>query len=212
MDFTRNTHPQAQPVRDAQPMMGTVGTDDTGKKSHHRRTIPSWYKAVQMVVLVCGTLVVAALLLLVYNQQAPNEAKYLDTSKFQAVFLNGGVTNGQVLYSTYFGHIVALNNAFLVLQDVYYITSSNTSSTTSTASNSNVQLTKLGCQQLHAPYDQMVINRSQVAFWENLQASGQVVEAINNYQKENPNGPNCSQATSSTPASTTSTTPSTTNP
>jgi hypothetical protein len=55
----------------------------------------------------------------------------------------------------------------------------------------------------------MVINRSQVAFWENLQDSGKVVEAIHTFQQQNPKGPNCSAATNSTstPTNTQTTTP-----
>ncbi|HXY18191.1 MAG TPA: hypothetical protein VEH48_02100, partial [Candidatus Nitrosopolaris sp.] len=49
--------------------------------------------------------------------------------------------------------------------------------------------------------------RSQVAFWENLQDSGKVVQAIQQYIKQNPNGPNCSQSSSSSSTAPSSTTP-----
>jgi hypothetical protein len=198
MDIMGNSHPQSQPVRTTDDQAAFGGNH--GKKSK-RKAVGGWFKLAQIVLLFAATVLVVALLFGIY-EGGPSEQKYVNTSQFQAVFLNGGVGNGQVLYSTYFGHITALNNQFVVLQDVYYIT---TSSTTGASSN-NVQLTKLGCQQLHAPYDQMIINKSQVSFWENLQASGQVVKAINSYQKANPNGPNCSQTSSSSTS-----TPSTTN-
>lgn len=172
------------------------GANSSSNKKGFRGKTPGWLKLSELIILFCGTILVIALLFGIY-EGGPSEHKYVDTSKFQAVFLNGGVNNGQVLYSTYFGHITVINNEFLVLQDVYYI-----NGTGSTSSATKVQLTKLGCQQLHAPYDQMIINHSQVAFWENLQNNGQVVQAITSYQKQNPNGPNCSQVsggTTSTP-------------
>jgi hypothetical protein len=131
-----------------------------------------------------------------------SESKQIDTSKYQAVFLNGGATSGSVAYTTYFGHVTKLNGSYLVLKDVYYLTTANSTDQSQAA---NPQLTKLGCQQLHSPYDEMVVNRSQVAFWENLQDSGKVVQAIKQFKQQNPNGPNCSANTSSSTNSTTNT-------
>jgi hypothetical protein len=129
------------------------------------------------------------------------EAGKVDKTKYQAVFLNGGATSGSVAYTTYFGHVTKLNNSYFVLKDVYYLTTANSTDQTQ----ANPQLTKLGCQQLHSPYDEMVINRNQVAFWENLQDSGKVVQAINQFKQQNPNGPNCSSNNSSSTNSTTNT-------
>jgi hypothetical protein len=115
-----------------------------------------------------------------------------------------------VAYTTYFGHITKLTSNYFILKDVYYLTTSTTGNNQS----ANPQLTKLGCQQLHSPEDEMVINRNQVAFWENLQDSGKVVQAIKQFQQQNPNGPNCSTNNSSSTNSTTNTqnsTPTTTN-
>ena len=132
-----------------------------------------------------------------------SEANQIDSNKYQAVFLNGGSTSGSVAYTTYFGHVTKLTDKYMILKNVYYLTTDQTS----TSGAANPQLTKLGCQQLHSPYDEMVINRSQVAFWENLQDNGKVVSAIKQYVQANPNGPNCSTAsTSSSSTSTQSTT------
>ncbi len=178
------------------------------------------------VVLVGSALLLAAVALYLGFSGTPtnSESKQIDTTKYQAVFLNGGATSGSVAYTTYFGHVTKLNNNYLVLKDVYYLTTATTTDQNQAAS---PQLTKLGCQQLHSPYDQMVVNRNQVAFWENLQDSGKVVQAINQFKKQNPNGPNCSASTSNTQSNTgtstqnstgtqtttpTSTTPKTTNP
>jgi hypothetical protein len=155
-------------------------------------------RAVSLEVFVLFVVGIALALLCAYlvitSWPRSSESGQVNTSKYQAVFLNGGATSGSVAYTTYFGHITSLNNNYLVLKDVYYLTTSSTSSSDQTA---NPQLTKLGCQQLHSPYDEMVINRSQVAFWENLQDNGKVAQAIKQFVQQNPNGPNCSATSSS---------------
>ena len=156
------------------------------------------------IVLVGSALLLAALsLYLAFSGTTGSEAKRVDDSKYQAVFLNGGVTSGSVSYSTYFGHIKKINDKYLVLDKVYYLTDQSTQN-----GQSSPQLTKLGCQQLHSPYDEMVINRTQVAFWENLQDSGKVVQAIKQFEQQNPNGPNCSQTQGSGTSSPQNTSPS----
>jgi hypothetical protein len=174
--------------------------------AHGRRKKIDWAARtvrIEFFVLLLGValLLAAVSLYLGLGSGTKGESDRIDTSKYQAVFLNGGVTSGSVSYSTYFGHISKLNDKYLVLNNVYYLTDQSTSS----GQSANPQLTKLGCQQLHSPYDEMVINRTQVAFWENLQDSGKVVQAIKQYQQQNPNGPNCNASTS-TPATPQSTT------
>jgi hypothetical protein len=200
------------------------GDDRTGApgsaapKSGGRRKHIDWAaRTVRLelfVVLVGSALLLAAVALYLGFSGTPttSESKQIDTSKYQAVFLNGGATSGSVAYTTYFGHVTKLNGSYMVLKDVYYLTTANTTDQSQAA---NPQLTKLGCQQLHSPYDEMVVNRNQVAFWENLQDSGKVVTAINQFIKQNPNGPNCTASTSNTQtpaASTQTTTPSTKSP
>jgi hypothetical protein len=159
------------------------------------------------IVIVGSALLLAAVALwLALSGTSSGESKKVDSSKYQAVFLNGGATSGAVAYTTYFGHVTTLNDKYAVLKDVYYLTTDQTN-----GASANPQLTKLGCQQLHSPYDEMVINRNQIAFWENLQDNGKVVQAIKQFQQQNPNGPNCTATTQSTtngtaaPASNTST-------
>lgn len=161
-----------------------------------------------IVTLGCALILAALSLFLGFNTTTSNsEYQYVDSSKYQAVFLNGGITSGAVVYSTYFGHIRAINDRYVVLENVYYLTNNEAGSSNSKAP----QLTKLGCQQLHAPYDRMIVNRPQVAFWENIQNDGKVVQAINAYAKANPGGPKCSN-TSSTPKTTPNVQPSTKTP
>jgi hypothetical protein len=125
------------------------------------------------------------------------ESKSVNTGTYQAVFLNGG--------QVYFGKINTLNNDYLKLSDIYYLRVNQqvqpNQSTTSSSAN-DVSLAKLGCE-LHGPEDSMVINRSQVIFWENLKEKGkdegQVVTAIAKYKADNPNGQKCASQTTSTP-------------
>lgn len=180
----------------------------------HRSQRGGWLaklaRAELFVVIVGSALLLAAIALyLGFGGNLNGEARKVKDTKFQAVFLNGGVTSGSVTYSTYFGHVTALNDDYVVLKDVYYLTDAQTQE-----GQSNPQLTKLGCQQLHSPEDEMIINRSQVAFWENLEDSGKVVQAIKQFQQQNPNGPNCDAAATSTDSTTpeNSTAPATTAP
>jgi len=149
------------------------------------------------IVLVGSALLLAAVALFlgISNNAGTSQSKLVNTDQYQAVFLNGGATSGSVAYTTYFGHVTKMTGSYLVLQDVYYLTTANTTDQNASAS---PQLTKLGCQQLHSPTDQMVVNSNQVAFWENLQDNGKVVQAIKEFQKQNPNGPNCTASTTNT--------------
>ena len=185
----------------------------TGRRKHidwaGRAVRIEWFVFTTLVAVVL--LVAIGWLIFSNNSTSSGESNQVNTAKYQAVFLNGGATSGSVAYTTYFGHVTKLNSNFFILKDVYYLTTANSTDQSQAA---NPQLTKLGCQQLHSPYDEMVINRNQVAFWENLQDSGKVVQAIKQFQQQNPNGPNCTASPSSSTNSTTNTqttTPTTTN-
>ncbi len=96
-----------------------------------------------------------------------NEASFIDSNKYQAVFLD----NGQV----YFGKIKDLNPQFVTITDIYYL--NTTDDLNKVKDDGSVSLVRLGCE-LHGPADKMVINRSSVTFWENLKDDGQVAKAI----------------------------------
>ena len=172
-----------------------------------RRKHIDWDGKVVRIEWFVFTFLVALVLLLTIGWSVFNgngigysESNQVNSKQYQAVFLNGGSTSGSVAYTTYFGHITKMTQSYVILKNVYYLTTDQTT----TGAAASPQLTKLGCQQLHSPYDEMVINRNQIAFWENLQDSGKVVQAIKQFVTQNPNGPNCS-ATSSSSSSTSST-------
>jgi hypothetical protein len=185
MDFsTRNSQAAPAPAAPTHAA-GPVGGSKKGKVSSDL----NW----SAIGFVAGIVVVAILIIAVIvgvsSPSVPKENKYVDSTKLQAVFLN----TGQV----YFGKIKELNAKYFVVSNIYYLQTSGGSSTTSTtAANTSVSLVKLGCE-LHEPYDQMVINRDQVTFWENLQDNGQVAQAVKTFVKQNPSGQKCADQSSS---------------
>src|SRR5262249_1164726 len=144
-----------------------------------------WSHISMQALLFVVALLIGAVAWMTYATQPMSQAKFIDDSNLQPVFLN----TGQV----YFGNVRSLNKDYLVLTNVYYLQSS---STTNASSNQNVSLVKLGCE-LHMPYDRMVVNTAQVTFWENLQGDGQVAKAVKQFQQQNPDGQKCSTQTTS---------------
>jgi len=174
---------------------------------HHKIKLAgiSWLRLGGTVLLFSVTILIVAILILLVQSQPKIESKYVENKNYQAVFLNGG--------QVYFGRVTALNEKFLQLQDIYYLRVNQQVQPDGKQNNNNdVSLVKLGCE-LHGPQDEMVINREQVIFWENLKDDGQVAKAIGTYKQQNPNGQKC-ETSASTPASTTpaSTTPASTTP
>lgn len=166
------------------------GNHDHERHSYWSR-VPGWLRFANVILLFSVTILALAIAVLLRSSN-PNEGQYVLDDKYQAVFLN----NGQV----YFGKVTSSTSRYYNLQNVFYLSSSSSSSdatkdATSTASN-NFTLVKLGCE-LHGPYDQMIINRDQVTFWENLKDSSTVVKTIKEWVKQNPNGQQCSTTTGS---------------
>lgn len=186
MDFRQTTQPTNS--RPAGPEAPQATALNTKSRLGKRPQAGKWFNVLNLVILIGVAILVAAVALAVARGNGNNEFQYVNQKKYQAVFLN----NGQV----YFGNIQSLNDSYLRLTNIYYLTQASGNNSNST--NGNYSLVKLGCQQIHDPYDQMVINRSQVTFWENLQDSGMVVSKINQYKKQ---GVDCSQVSNQTQAS-----------
>lgn len=177
------------PNRSAQPAPAPAHTGHTGSSKKFK---PSKDSKVGKILTIAVAVVVAALIIFAVatmtGANGGGEKKLVNKSKLQAVFLN----TGQV----YFGNITKLNNKFLVLTNIYYLQSANNTGNNNTNAQPNLTLIKLGCE-LHEPYDQMVINRDQVTFWENLQDNGQVAKAVSTWIKQNPNGQKCADQSNS---------------
>lgn len=195
------TMPAGRPTASVAPAAPSM--QHTGPHAKHVVTGPAkWLQLSSVVLLFSITALLLSLAALLYSGKS-GLAHSVMKDKYQAVFLD----NGQV----YFGHIGEVGSNHLNLTTIYYL---QTSTTDTSATNPNVSLVKLGCE-LHGPYDRMIINNEHVLFWENLQDSSQVVKAIANYAKQNPNGQQCSaQSQTSTNQAPTTTSPqaTTTNP
>jgi hypothetical protein len=190
MDFMHRT-PQNQPqtTRPAPAAESVTLPSSSGKNGKKQESdkdlIVIGSRIGANVLLFIVSLLVAAVVWLIYSSTPASQAKYVDTTKLQAVFLNSG--------QVYFGNLQTLNKDYFVLSNVFYLQTNNQSGqtpTSSTSPNSQVSLVKLGCE-LHMPYDRMVINSAQVTFWENLQDNGQVAKAASQFDKQNPNGQKC---------------------
>ncbi len=122
-----------------------------------------------------GTLLVFAALIAVLIFFAMNERGIApDPAKWQSVFLN----NGQV----YFGHLQRVDKDYVGLANVYYLRAAQPLQPPSTTPSPSFELVKLG-GELHGPEDAIYFEKSSILFWENLRADSQVVQAINNFQK-----------------------------
>jgi len=144
---------------------------------------PMWLRVVWIVLLFSATVLAVAMVILLYVG-GDKEQKLVDKAKFQAVFL----ASGQV----YFGNVTAVNDKYVDLKNIYYLSVSNQNvqPRDDSQEQTSVSLVKLGCE-LHGPVDEMVINREQVTFWENLKTDGQVSKAIDKWVEQNPEGQKC---------------------
>ena len=202
MDFQQsNSTPVSRPDATSATVTAPQNSPIKFKRSEY---LPMWLNWLNVVILF-GVAALLALLAFSFSRSTyANESKLVDKGQYQAVFLN----NGQV----YFGNITTINSDYVRLNNIFYLTQNSTATTDTTAANSDYTLIKLGCQQIHYPYDQMVVNRSQITFWENLNKDGKVVQSIKQFKDQNPKGPDCTKVTTNTQASTSTDTQGTTTP
>jgi hypothetical protein len=175
-----------QPAQNA----GVAGGPAPHNQHDQKAKGPDKLRVASIALLFSGTILVVALLLFIGFGGGTKKAEsgYVNKDKLQAVFLNGG--------QVYFGRIKALNDDFLRLTDIYYLRVNQQVQPEQNGAPaqdaSDISLVKLGCE-LHGPEDEMLINRSQVIFWENLKEDGQVTQAVAQYIEENPDGQDCEQ-------------------
>lgn len=185
MDFSNRNAQSSQP-----PAPAVHHSAPSGRK---KRSDKGWWGRLAYMGMLAAIVILILAVIVLIGIGPKSEDSYVDTGKLQAVFLN----TGQV----YFGKVKKLNDKYVILTNIYYLQTTNNNASSSSASssdksNTNVTLVKLGCE-LHEPYDQMVINRASVTFWENLQGGGQVAQAVSTFQKQNPQGQKCSDQSSS---------------
>lgn len=193
MDFRQsNTTPVQKPEQVAPSASEPAQGKKQGKNLLSVADSPKWLNILSVVILFSiAILLVLMTLLFVRSNSSSGEASQVETTQYQAVFLN----NGQV----YFGNITSLNSRYVRLNNIYYLTQGTTTdSSGQQQASSDYTLVKLGCQQIHYPTDQMVISREQVTFWENLNKDGKVAKSIEDFKTKYPNGPDCSQVSNET--------------
>lgn len=193
MDFLqRNANHQAGGHKEGTPAFSGMGG------GHFKNVMgdePRWVRVAFVVLLFSLTVLAIAIALLLYFGKV-REGNYVKDNGMQAVFL----TNGQV----YFGKVKDVTSQYVNLQDIYYLNTEQQQAKEgdkNQQTSTNFALIKLGCE-LHGPTDQMIINRDQVTFWENLKNDGKVAKAIEQWRTQNPNGQECKETTSSTQQST----------
>lgn len=186
MDF------RSQEARQSQSAAPQAAHTSTSRKTNNKYA--KGLRFASIALLFSATILVVALVLYVVFGGPKNEQDYVDKSKYQAVFLNGG--------QVYFGHIQNLNDKYVKLSDIYYLSVSQQvqpeDKKAQTDQQQNITLVRLGCE-LHRPQNSMLINREQVVFWENLKdddSDTTVPGAIKKWIAANPNGQTC-QAPSS---------------
>ena len=161
-----------QPVQSTQAPQPIRSATGRGPKKPFR--LKPLIIAILAVVVVAGLIVVGSIL---FRQFSGGTA--IDSNKYQAVFLS----NGQV----YFGKLQNSAGEYLRLTNVFYLQTKTDPATqnpqTTSTNGNNVELVKLG-SEIHGPDDQMVINHSQVLFYENLKPDGRVSQSITNYAKK----------------------------
>ena len=157
-----------------------------GGGAHHQPAQPKKSKGKKIALAVVAALVAVALVFAAVTAYNKFAGSPVDSAKYQAVFL----TNGQV----YFGKLQKSVDNYYKLTDVFYLQATQTAATENSetesqnpqdpAGETGVQLIKLG-NEVHGPEDEMIIDRSQVLFIENLKDDGKVVDSIKKYKTEN---------------------------
>lgn len=93
----------------------------------------------------------------------------LVNSQYQAVFL----ANGQV----YFGKLHNVNGSYVKISNVYYIQDASGATAQDAIAGKNIELVRLS-KAVHGPKDEVVVNRDQVLYFENLDNEGQAAKLI----------------------------------
>ncbi len=121
------------------------------------------------IVIALG---IIAVFLALLRGQGPVEQRQLPHSaeSFQAVFLD----NGQV----YFGVLKSVNQDFFSLTDIYYLRAGTLQRAAPREEGlPELDLVKLGAE-LHAPRDEMLINKAHILFYEDIREDGEVMKLI----------------------------------
>ncbi|MBI1857206.1 hypothetical protein HY003_00180 [Candidatus Saccharibacteria bacterium] len=180
-----------------QANLTTQAASSNATRGYKKSKVAVGIRLAFVALLFSATILVVALVLYVAIGGPKNEKEYVDKTKVQAVFLNGG--------QVYFGRIVNMSDKYINLSNIYYLSVSQQVQPDEKKTNNqqqNITLVPLGCE-LHRPQDNMLINRDQVIFWENMKDDSSektVPGAIKKDTAANPKGHTCQESgTSNTP-------------
>lgn len=154
-----------------------AGNAGNNKKKVNSWPTSGWVRAIWIFLLFSVTIVAGGLLSLMYFSNN-SESQYVDGSKFQAVYLND--------QEVFFGKIKTINSRFVDLQDVFSTNNPSAlkaAATSKSASTTASSIVKPDCNA-YGSYDEMIISRSDVRYWQNLRPDSQVVQAINARDKD----------------------------
>lgn len=178
-----------------QPGNAPVGAPATRGRASRGMDYVKGLRIASVALLFSATILVVALVWYFVLGGPKNENNYVEKDRLQAVFLNGG--------QVYFGKIRDLNSKYVRMTDIFYLRVNQVvqpKQATAQQSQNDISLVKLGCE-LHRPENEMLINREQVVFWENLrQEEGEntVPGAVKKYLAQYPNGQECQTVTNNT--------------
>ncbi len=137
-------------------------------KKDPKSKLPDWMLGLTYACIALAVILSAAKI----GLQGMQYKSLYQNDTYQAVTL----TNGQ----TFFGQMERYGRNTFVITDVYYLQSAQTevsddALTESVAS--GLQLVPL-TEDLHQPYNHMVLNREHIIYWQNLQPDSPIMEAI----------------------------------
>jgi hypothetical protein len=197
MEFMNRSNGQPQPPANlpsnANARPGQANKPEKGSNRNDVKLLRYMYVALLFSITILIVVVAWSLVL----GKPKSESNFVENNRMQAVFLNGG--------QVYFGKIRDLNDKYLRLTDIFYLRVNQTiqpKDQSSTKNNENseqndITIVKLGCE-LHRPSNEMLINRDQVIFWENLRnedGDNNVPGAVKKYLEQFPNGQKCEEQT-----------------
>lgn len=190
MDFTNRAGRPAQNQQVVSPNHAGAsahpGGDGNRRKGGSKFSLP-FNNVATALLLVSAAVVLLGLTWLLIFARDPSQEEFVEEKELQAVFLNGG--------QVYFGDITKVSNDYIRLNNIYYLRVEQQvqpeQEGSAAAPQQDISLVKLGCE-LHGPRDQMIINREQVLFWENLKTDGEVTKAVKKYVEANPERQDCS--------------------
>lgn len=158
---SRNTEENTAVVAEESPMLSRKARQS---QENSKMRLPKKF-FVSLVVLLLA--LVAVWWLFGRSAGLPS---FIDTSKYQSVLLANN--------NAFYGKVKEMTADHVVLEDVFYIQQPTDAQDETAAS--KFELIKLG-NEMHGPYDKMLINRSQVVYVENLKDDGKVAQTIKTY-------------------------------